>query len=362
MSFQKNDNEVKNYFVENNNISMEDLENKQVLIETNNVASFKRIFETVNKVLDNGELIFNFNHQQKDQTKLFTGISLSGCNSYKTAYFNMKLDYSEENFNIFYCSKSEVKIGLNFLEIGKIFKSIENSEIFKIQILKNEPNKIYFIFTNGTLTTCYNTTSINITSNSSIDMAAIYPDVEFVITTNSFSSLCKSIELSSARICINCTENNLILSSSGEGNNNNIEIILNKPILKNQENVNKSNKESFTKNKKNLKKDDNNYITYKKDDVSNSLLEYSMKNPNLKIVSACFNSSALVLYSKFNGLSPTITVYMTNTNKILIIEYFLSKLGKIRILIASVDDNTDEDDEINNNANSESENEEEDEY
>ena len=101
-------------------------------IKTVQSIAIKILCESLKEILTDANLIIDEN-----------GIKLIAMDSTKSVLIFLKLESSK--FESFYC-KERIKIGINFLNLFKLIKTINNSDTLTLFIHENDTNKLTLTF------------------------------------------------------------------------------------------------------------------------------------------------------------------------------------------------------------------------
>ena len=185
----------------NNNINI----NKDHIIDIKTVQSIaiKILCEALKEILTDGNLIIDEN-----------GIKLIAMDSTKSVLIFLKLDASK--FEYFYC-KERIKIGVNFLNLYKLIKTINNTDTLTFFIHKDNTNKLGIKMNNNikNIETIYSLNLLDINQDD-IDIPPAEFDTELTMPSNDFQKLIRDMVNIGEETEIKSYGNSLIFNCNGD--------------------------------------------------------------------------------------------------------------------------------------------------
>jgi proliferating cell nuclear antigen len=254
---------------------------KQHIVDIKTVQSIaiKILCESLKEILTDANLIIDEN-----------GIKLIAMDSTKSVLIFLKLDSSK--FESFYC-KEKIKIGINFLNLFKLIKTINNSDTLTLFIHENNINKLGIKINNSdkNIETVYYLNLLDINSDD-IEIPPAEFDTELTMPSNDFQKLIRDMITIGDECEIKNYNDNLIFNCEGD----------------------------FASQITTLNETQNG-------------LQFINNCNNDKIVQGIFSLKYLLLFTKCTNLCNQIQLYIKNDYP-LIIQYSIASLGIIKLCLA----------------------------
>ena len=172
-------------------------------IKTVQSIAIKILCEALKELLTDSSLIFDND-----------GIKLIAMDSTKSVLIFLKLDSSK--FESYYC-KERIKIGLNFLNLFKLIKTINNTDTITFFIHKNDTNKLGIKIINNekNIETIYYLNLLDI-NNDEISIPPAEFETELTMPSQDFQKLIRDMTNIGEKIEIKSVGNSLILTCEGD--------------------------------------------------------------------------------------------------------------------------------------------------
>jgi proliferating cell nuclear antigen PCNA len=246
-------------------------------IKSKHTQILKTVFEVLKDILPETTIEFNKKN----------GIKIASIDPTQTILVYLKLDAKE--FDEFMCKESKFTIGLNMDLFYKLIKSVKKDDTFSISIDEQKSDRLNIIMETNQGKTKNKQIDLMDLDVEKIDPPPENLEVRIIMKSSEFTTTCKEIGELGDKINIKCNKQHIIFSAKGNGAKSNI-------ILNHQD----------------------------------DLVQIKFNKPHSKqyFVEGTFETKHLLMFSKCDGLSDTVEIYMKN-NFALVIKYSIAPLGSI---------------------------------
>jgi len=254
-------------------------------IKTVQASTIKLVIDAMKEILMDVNLEFDD-----------TGMKIIALDNTHIVFIHLKLE--ADKFEHYYCEK-KLYVGINMLKFHMLIKTITNSDILSLFILKNDPNILGITIENGerNVKTTYKLSMLDI----DIVNAEIPPqDFNTIITMPSayLQKIIRDMHNLAEYIEIKNVDYSLILSCQGE-------FCCQETILGTEKSQNI-----------NMKKTDDN---------------------SKEIIQGVFSLKYLSIFTKCTNLSSSVEIYLKNSYPI-ILQYSIASMGTIKLCLAQRSD------------------------
>ena len=263
------------------------MDNNYILeIKTIQASTIKLVIDAMKEILMDVNLEFDD-----------SGMKIIALDNTHIVLIHLKLE--AEKFERYYCEK-KLYVGINMLKFHMLIKTITNSDILSLFILKNDPNILGITIENGerNVKTTYRLSMLDIDV---VNVDIPPQDFNTIITMPSsyLQKIIRDMHNLAEFIEIKNENDKLILSCQGE-------FCCQETILGTEKSQN---------------------INMKKNDNDN----------NKEIIQGIFSLKYLSIFTKCTNLCTTVEIYLKNSYPI-ILQYSIASMGTVRLCLAQKND------------------------
>lgn len=188
-------------------------------VKTVQSTAFRVLVESLKEILT--DVPIEFRRMEEDEgsessgKKSKGGMRIMAMNSKKTVLIHLKLDAA--NFDVFICKKPKITIGVNMLNLFKLIKTINNSDILTLFMDSEDMSRLGIQVENAEKKnkTIYKLKLMDL-DNDKLEVPPTEFDAVISMPSTDFHKLCRDMHGITELIEIQCVDKKVILRGDGD--------------------------------------------------------------------------------------------------------------------------------------------------